>query len=133
MIRSLCTIAVLAHLVVSLFHGYAHSQLGVGLSAWQNWYVLIVITIAPVLAAILIWTRKKSLGLVLLVISMTGSIVFGVVYHYIFISPDHVSYLPPGDAQSMFRFTALLIVITELLGLVVGLVGLRKYKDQDRL
>ena len=122
----LSTVSVLAHLVVSIIHGRAHEGLGVGLSSWQNMYVLIVIVIAPPIAMLLIWTRLARPGLVLLVISMAGSLIFGVVYHYIVISPDHVSHLPPGDAQGLFRMTALLLVVTELSGVVVGLWGLRK-------
>jgi ACR3 family arsenite efflux pump ArsB len=125
----LSTLAVLAHLVVSMVHGRAHESLAVGLSSWQNIYVLIVIVIAPLIAMVLIWTRLARLGLVLLVVSMAGSLIFGVVYHYVVISPDHVSHLPPGDAQGLFRTTALLLVLTELFGLVVGLWGLRKTQN----
>jgi ACR3 family arsenite efflux pump ArsB len=122
----LSTLSVLAHLVVSIIHGRAHEGLAVGLSSWQNMYVLTVIVIAPLIAMILIWTRLARPGLVLLVISMAGSLIFGVVYHYVVISPDHVSHLPPGDAQGLFRATALLLVVTELFGVVVGVWGLRK-------
>jgi len=124
MIRSLCTIAVLAHLLVSLVHGYAHSKLGVGLSVWQNWYVLIVITVAPLVSLSLIWTRYRRVGFLLLMASMAGSLTFGAYYHYVVISPDHVSHLPPGDAQGMFRVTAVLLLVTELFGLLVGVKGL---------
>src|SRR5262249_40503983 len=93
------TVAVLVHLVVSIVHGRAHDQLVVGLSNWQNTYVMTVIVVAPLIAMALIWTRYAHAGLVLLVISMAGSLIFGVAYHYIVISPDHVSHLPPGDAQ----------------------------------
>src|SRR5689334_1095842 len=122
----LSTVAVLAHLVVSIVHGRAHEGLSVGLSNWQNIYVLTVILIAPLIAMLLIWTRLARDGLVLLVISMAGSLIFGVAYHYIVISPDHVSHLPPGDAQGLFRTTAVLLVLTELFGVAVGLWGLRK-------
>ena len=124
----LSTVAVLAHLVVSIVHGRAHEHLAVGLSSWRNLYVLIVIVIAPLIAMLLIWTRLARAGLVLLVISMAGSLIFGVAYHYVVISPDHVSHLPPGDAQGLFRTTALLLVLTELLGVAVGLWGLRQMK-----
>ena len=122
----LSTVAVLGHLAVSIVHGRAHESLGVGLSSWQNIYVLTVIVIAPLIAMLLIWTRVARLGLLLLVVSMAGSLIFGLVYHYVVISPDHVSHLPPGDAQGLFRTTALLLVTTEVFGLVVGLWGLRK-------
>ena len=125
MIRSLATAAVLAHLIVSIFHGYAHTQLGVGLNAWQNWYVLIVITVAPLVSLILIWTRHRRLGFLMLAISMAGSLLFGGYYHYVEISPDHVSHLPPGDAQGMFKLTAGLLVATEVIGLFSGVLGLR--------
>lgn len=125
----LSTVAVLVHLVVSMVHGRAHESLAVGLSQWQNIYVLTVILIAPLVAMVLLWTRLARLGLLLLVISMAGSLIFGVAYHYIVISPDHVSHLPPGDAQGLFRTTALLLVATEVFGVVVGLLGLRKTQN----
>lgn len=125
MTRSLCTVAVLAHLLVSFVHGYAHTELEVGLSAWQNWYVAIVITIAPLVALTLLWTRNRRFGFLLLVASMAGSLIFGAYYHYVEISPDHVSHLPPGNAQGLFRLTALLLIVTELVALIVALFGLR--------
>jgi len=125
-IALLSTVSVLAHLVVSIVHGRAHERLSVGLSNWQNIYVLTVIVIAPLIAMVLIWTRLARPGLVLLVISMLGSLIFGVAYHYVVISPDHVSHIPSGDAQGLFRTTALLLVVTELFGVVVGLWGLRE-------
>ena len=125
----LSTVSVLAHLVVSIVHGRAHESLAVGLSSWQNIYVLTVIVIAPLIAMLLIWTRLARPGLVLLVISMAGSLIFGVAYHYVVISPDHVSHIPPGDAQGLFRTTALLLVLTELFGVVVGLWALRESRN----
>ena len=125
----LSSMAVLAHLVVSVVHGRAHESLRVGLSNWQNFYVMTVIVLAPLVAMILIWTRYADPGLVLLILSMAGSLIFGVAYHYVVISPDHVSHLPPGDAQDLFRTTALLLVLTELFGLLVGLWGLRKTQN----
>jgi ACR3 family arsenite efflux pump ArsB len=127
----LSTVSVLAHLVVSIIHGRAHEGLAVGLSSWQNMYVLIVIVIAPLIAMLLIWTRLARAGLVLLVISMAGSLIFGVIYHYVVISPDHVSHLPPGDAQGLFRTTALLLVLTELFGVLVGFWELRESRNAN--
>ena len=128
-IALLSSVSVLVHLGVSMVHGRAHERLAVGLSNWQNIYVMTVILIAPLVAMALIWTRYARLGFVLMVISMAGSLIFGVAYHYIVISPDHVSHLPPGDAQGLFQTTALLLVLTELLGIVVGLLGLRESRN----
>ena len=119
------TIAVLAHLIVTLFHGQAHTRLGVGLSDWQNVYVLAVIVVAPLIAFVLSFTRYARAALWLLLASMLGSLVFGLCYHYIIISPDHVAHLPAGEARGLFRFTAVLLLITEAFGVVVAARALR--------
>ena len=118
-------VVVLAHLVVSLAHGYAHTQLGVGLTTWQNLYVMIVITLAPLMAAFLLWMGRGRVAYIVLAVSMAGALIFGGYYHYVGISPDHVSHLPPGDTQGLFRLTAVLLLVTEFLGFIVGVIGLR--------
>jgi hypothetical protein len=114
------TVAVVAHLIVVLLHGQAHTRLGVGLSNWQNLYVLVVIVLAPVVALALSFTRYVRAGLWLLLASMLGSLIFGACYHYIIISPDHVAHLPAGEARRLFRVTAVLLLITETFGVVVA-------------
>ena len=123
--RAWVTIAVFAHLIVTLLHGQAHTRLGVGLSDWQNVYVLAVILVAPLIAFALSFTRYARAGLWLLLVSMLGSLIFGLFYHYIIISPDHVSHLPAGEARGLFRFTAVLLLITEAFGVVVAARALR--------
>ena len=59
---------------------------------------------------------------------MLGSLIFGFLYHYIIISPDHVAHLPAGDARGLFRATALLLLITEALGVAVAGLALRSHK-----
>ena len=124
MASSVGTVVVLAHALIALLHGVAHAELGVELSAWQKTYVAMVIVVAPLVAVVLLWTRHARLGLLLLVVSMSGSLIFGGYYHYVVVSADHVSHLPLGDAQGLFRVTALLLALTEMFGLVVGLLGL---------
>jgi hypothetical protein len=101
----------------------------VGLNAWQNIYVTTIILSAPLVAVVFLWTRFHGLGMWLLLVSMVGSLVFGAVHHYLIISPDHVSHLPPGDAQGLFRTTAMLLGLTELCGIGVGLFGLRTARE----
>ena len=127
--RAWVTIAVLAHLIVVLLHGQAHTRLGVGLSNWQNLYVLVVIVLAPVVALVLSFTRYVKAGLWLLLASMLGSLIFGVCYHYIIISPDHVAHLPAGEARGLFRFTAALLLITEAFGVIVAARLLTKSRE----
>jgi hypothetical protein len=119
------TIVVLAHLAVNILHGQAHTRLGVGLSAWQQAYVIAVILLAPLVALALVFTRYARTGLWLLLASMLGSLIFGACYHYVVISPDHVAHLPAGDARGLFRITALLLLLTEALAVAVAGIGLR--------
>jgi hypothetical protein len=80
--RSLAIVAVLVHLLVTMLHGHAHTELRVGLSEWQQIFVIGVILVAPLIAAGLLLTRYARLGLWLLAISMAGSLIFGVYFHY---------------------------------------------------
>jgi hypothetical protein len=121
----MATIAVLAHLIVAVVHGQAHTRLGVGLSNSQQLYVLAIIVLAPLVALALSYTRYARAGLWLLLASMLGSLIFGVVYHYIIISPDHVAHLPTGEARGLFRVTTVLLSITETFGVVVAAMALR--------
>jgi len=120
------TLVVLAHLVVNVLHGQAHTKLAVGLASWQQVYVITVILVAPLVALALSWTRYAKAGAWLLLWSMIGSLIFGIVYHYVIISNDHVAHLPPGEAGGIFRITALLLAITEAVGIAVASMAILK-------
>ena len=120
------TLVVLAHLVVNVLHGQAHTKLAVGLASWQQVYVITVILVAPLVALALSWTRYAKAGAWLLLWSMLGSLIFGIVYHYVIISNDHVAHLPPGEAGGIFRITALLLAITEAVGVAVASMAILK-------
>lgn len=123
--KAAVTITVIAHLIVNLLHGRAHTELGVGLTSFQQFYVIAVILLAPLIALVLSWTRRARTGLWLLFASMLGSLIFGACYHYIIVSSDHVAHLPPGDARGLFRITALLLLITEAVGVVLAAIAVR--------
>jgi hypothetical protein len=119
------TVFVLIHLVINLLHGRAHTELQIGLSSFQLLFVVGVIMIGPLLALALLWTRRQRLGLVLLTASMTGACLFGLYYHFVVPSPDHVAHVPEGYWGELFRVTAVLLALSEALGSVLGLVWLR--------
>lgn len=52
---------VAIHLAATLWHGSAHTQLAITLPPEKNIFVYIVILIAPIGAAGLVWTRYFSL------------------------------------------------------------------------
>jgi hypothetical protein len=120
-----CSAIVLIHLLVATLHGVAHRHLGIGLSVNQQLFVVFVITLAPLLAMVFTWTRLRTTGAALLLIAMAGSLIFGVANHYLIVSPDHVSHLAGGNWALVFQITALFLVITELLGCLMGLKELR--------
>jgi hypothetical protein len=113
---------VFAHLVAILWHGDAHSTLGIDLSAAKTLYVLIVILAAPIISAILIWTRFTVFGFGLFAISMAGALVFGVYHHYVLVSPDNIAHLPTGLAEAHLQFieSAAVIAMFELFSAFLG-------------
>jgi hypothetical protein len=113
---------VLLHLVVSVPHGMAHSELHIEMQLWQNVYIWLIITILPIVAAILLWRRRRA-GFLLLLLSMAGSFLFGVFYHFIAAGSDNVATLPVHAAAGTFRLTAVLLALIEAVGFVIGLLG----------
>ena len=122
------TLVVAVHGLVNAAHGSAHLELGVELSKWQETFVLVVIGLSPLVAAVFLWTSHARLGAVILGGSMAAALVFGVYYHYVAVSPDHVEHLPPGDARGLFRASALLVAASQALGTGVGLWGIRRLR-----
>lgn len=116
----MATVIVVVRQLVAVLHGNAHDQLGVGLSAWQNAFVYMVIVVAPLVAAALYWTRYVQAGALLLGISMLAGMLFGIFFHFIHVSPDNVQHLPAGDGQGSFIATAILLVPIELAGTIYG-------------
>ena len=119
------TAFVLIHLAVNLLHGQAHTELHIGLSSFQLLFVVGVILIGPLLAVALLWTSRQRLGLVLLTLSMAGACLFGLYYHFVVPSPDHVAHVPEGYWGDLFRMTAVLLALLEALGSVLGFVWLQ--------
>src|SRR6266496_841064 len=123
MVTRVGLLVVMLHAIIAIAHGVAHADLGVELSGFQTAYVVVVVGAAPVVAAGLLWTRWSRLGLILLAVSMAAALDFGIYWHYVADSPDHVSHLPEGNLQGLFRLTALLLVLSEASGVAVGLWG----------
>jgi len=117
------TLAVGIHGIIAALHGAAHSDLGIQMTAAENAFINIVIVAAPVVAAVLLWTRLARAGAILLAISMAGALLFGGYHHYVAISPDHVAHLPAGNLQGQFRATAALLIVSEAFGVGVGAWG----------
>jgi hypothetical protein len=116
------TILVAIHLAVAVWHGNAHAELAIALPPEKNAFVIMVILIAPLVAAALVWTRYVLVGLWLFFLSMLGALLFGAYHHYILVSPDNIGHLPHGgaDAHSTFIASAGALALLELASALYG-------------
>ncbi len=107
---------VLVHMVVLFGHGAAHSHLHIEPSHWQRAFIAIVIFAVPVLAALLLWTRRQTEGVVVLGLSLAGSLVFGLYYHFVAAGIDRVFNPTHTPWRGWFRITAVLLALVEATG-----------------
>jgi len=116
MARIALTVLGAVHLVVAIWHGQTHAELAVALSPAQNLFVYVVVVLAPLVAVGVLWTRYVTLGLWLFLTTLCASLIFGVYYHYVFISPDNIHHLPTGSAGAHGRFalSAAILALVEL-------------------
>src|SRR5262249_2488755 len=119
----LATAVVLFHLIVNMVHGTAHAKLNILLGPAGTLFVLIVILILPIVAAILPWTSRQRLGWILLSLSMTGALAFGLYNHFWQMGPDHVGEQAAGAWATWFAITAYLLFLSEATGALLGLRG----------
>ena len=120
---------VLGHLAVTVAHGAAHNGGHVGLGRASGLFVLIVIVIAP-LAGLLLAFRWPRAGGAVVAASMAGALVFGLVNHFVVISPDHISQVVP-EWRALFSTTAVLLLLTEAAGTGVGLRSALAFSERE--
>ncbi|MDT4966183.1 MAG: hypothetical protein QOJ64_920 [Acidobacteriota bacterium] len=130
--RPLAALAlVLIHLVVSTLHGWAHQAAIVKLTTFGYVYVTIVITLGPLVAAGFLLTRNQKTGARLLTLSMFGSFIFGVWYHFLSNTSDNVTQVQ-GPWHSTFFWTAIALAVIEIAGAVVGFRIFRVSSERAR-
>ena len=110
------------HFLIVVLHSVAHEILTVKASAAQLAFIFPVIIAAPLIAFFLLLKFEKA-GAWLLAISMAGYFFFGLYYHFIAHTIDHVGHvagLQPAFWSAMFIVTAYLLGLSEILGLGAG-------------
>lgn len=103
-------------------HSIAHEILSVKATPAQLAFIIPVIIFAPVIAGFMLPKFGKA-GALLLSLSMVGSFVFGLYYHFVADTSDHVAHvarLQPAFWSATFRITAYLLLVSEALGAAVG-------------
>lgn len=124
--RKLLLTAVLIHFVIAGWHGASHQMVPVPLSGMQTAFVAIVIVALPLVGAALCYSRYALQGAALVCASLFASFVFGLVYHFIVMSPDHISQVPPGPWSGAFVWSSILVALSEAVGAVVGAMEFRR-------
>jgi hypothetical protein len=119
--------AVLSHLFISGVHGWTHAEANVPLSRAATVFVYTVILAGPPVGLVVTWPAER-IGAWLIAITMAASLVFGVVNHFVFDSPDHVAHVA-GQWRPLFATTAVLLALTEAIGagLAIGVARRRRH------
>jgi hypothetical protein len=110
------------HFLTVVVHSVAHEILSVKATRAQLAFIIPVIIFAPLMAGFMLPKFSKA-GALLLSVSMLGSFVFGLYYHFVADTSDHVAHvtrLQPAFWSEMFRLTAYLLLVSEVLGAAVG-------------
>lgn len=124
----------LTHLLATLWHSGAHSELAIGLPPLKLAYAYAVIVVAPPVAAALLWTRFATAGLWLFTLAMLGSLLFATYHHYILVSPDNIGHLPEGtpEAHASFVHSAGISALLELGSALLGAYLLGRHSLEGR-
>jgi hypothetical protein len=122
--QRLLAAVVVGHLIVSIVHGAAHSGARIPMTLAANLFIWIVIAAGPLAG---LWTSRSHpvAGGWVIAATMAGSLVFGVVNHFLIVSPDHVSHVA-AEWRLLFAVTAALLVVSEVAGVVVGITSARR-------
>jgi len=109
------TTVVLAHHVISYMHGGAHTELAIPMALWQTAFINIIIVLVPLVGVVLVWTAYRRIGLYAVITGSIGALLFGILHHYMLVSSDHISHLPPAAAHvhATFQWTAGAIAMLE--------------------
>jgi hypothetical protein len=109
---------VLVHLAITIVHGQAHAGAHVPLSPAAAAFVYIVILAGPLVGLALLRWRADA-GSWIVVASLGGALVFGLVNHFIIPGADRVDHVA-AEWRALFSATAVLLLATETAGVVIG-------------
>ena len=125
------TWVVWLHVLVAILHAIAH--LGAHIlpaSFLDDAFIVVVITIAPVVALFLLKNAPLSrLGALLLFLSMLGALLYGLLNHFLLPGADNATHMSPGVWHLPFLVTSYLLLILEAAGSIVGVWGLFVRED----
>lgn len=118
------TLAVALHVGAIAWHGAAHAEAGDPLPSWRTTYLLLVGSIAPLCALLLMWSGRLGGGAALLALAMVATLAADLIQHFGGAGPESVADHPT------LRPTATVLVMTASLALAVAGLMARKAARQ---
>ncbi len=120
----LIVLAACLHLLAVGFHAAAHHLAVVPNTPGQIVYIVLVVILAPIVALAMVRRRAVSAAALLLGLALLGSLIFGVVFHYVLHSPDLVATVT-GRGAGLFATTSGILALTDGVGVLLSWLAWR--------
>jgi hypothetical protein len=111
---------VLAHAAVVAVHGAAHRELAIALTVPQRAFVAAFVLIFPLGFGALLVTSLRRVAGAALAACFAADFLFGVYNHFFAGGHDNVLEVAGGGWGAAFRWTSVLLGVTEALGCWAG-------------
>lgn len=109
------------HYAGNLVHGLAHLGVPVALTAFQMLFVVVVVGLLPLASLWMLRAGRARLAWASLVAILLASLVFGLLFHYVIDTADHVTNVPGGAWHAPFAWTAAALALADGGGAVLSL------------
>jgi len=130
-ILATATWLVVVNAIILLAHGAAHLTLHIlPMAIFDYLFIVIVIWILPLVALFMMYTMRLSRwGALLLLLSMLGSLIYGLLYHFLLPGMDNVANSGPVPWHLLFVITSYLQLPLQTAGALVGAWALLSRKQ----
>ncbi|HZU00543.1 MAG TPA: hypothetical protein VFA10_12830 [Ktedonobacteraceae bacterium] len=117
---------VVLNALVLLAHSAAHISLHIlPMTIFDDLFIGIVIMILPLVALFIIYnTHLSRWGMLLLLLSMLSSLIYGLIHHFLLPGMDNVTNVGPEPWHLLFILTSYLQLPLQAAGTVVGIWAL---------
>jgi hypothetical protein len=121
--QQFAVIIIVTHLAVATLHGVAHEVLAVSAGGRAGLLVVAAaVYVGPLLALAGLIGGRRTASALTLSVSMGAALVYGLTFHYVLRTLDHVALAPRGPWGDVFRSTAAVIAVLEACGLAAGVL-----------
>ena len=120
------TWVVVLNTIVVLAHSTAHFGLHIlPMTIFDYLFIGIVIMILPLVSLFMMYnTRLSRWGALLLLLSMLGSLIYGLIYHLLLPGMDNVAHPGPEPWHLLFVITSYLQLPLQAAGAIVAIWAL---------